>query len=70
VPCPDSYVDSQELGQRLLDQGSLGIVYPSVRRRGGTCLACFRPAVVANVRRDAEYLFTFSAGEWKAAKRA
>ena len=67
---PDSYIESQELGQRLLDQGSLGIVYPSVRRHAGTCLACFRPAVVANVRRDAEYLFTFSAGEWKAAKRA
>ncbi len=67
---PDSYVDSQELGQRLLDQGSLGVVYPSVRRRGGTCLACFRPAVVANVRRDAEYVFTFSAGAWKAVKKA
>jgi hypothetical protein len=67
---PDSYIDSQELGQRLLDQGSLGVVYPSVRHRGGTCLACFRPAVVANVRRDAEYVFTFSAGAWKAVKKA
>ena len=66
---PDSYIDSQELGQRLLDHGSLGVVYPSVRRRGGTCLACFRPAVVANVRRDAEYVFTFSSDGWKALKK-
>jgi hypothetical protein len=65
----DSYVESQDLGQRLLDSGSLGVVYPSVRRPGGTCLACFRPAVVANVRRDAEYAFTFSAGGWRAVKR-
>ena len=66
---PDSYIDSQELGQRLLDHGSLGVVYPSVRRRGGTCLACFRPAVVANVRRDAEYVFTFTSDGWKALKK-
>jgi hypothetical protein len=33
----------------------LGIVYPSVRREGGTCLACFRPSIVGNVRRSAQY---------------
>jgi hypothetical protein len=27
-----------------------GLLYPSVRHRGGTCLACFRPALVVNVR--------------------
>ncbi|HVL67087.1 MAG TPA: RES family NAD+ phosphorylase, partial [Vicinamibacterales bacterium] len=48
---PTSYVASQELADRLLDAGALGLVYPSVRRRGGTCLACFRPPLVANVRR-------------------
>jgi hypothetical protein len=35
--------------------GSLGIVYPSVRRAGGTCLACFRPSVVSNVRKATRY---------------
>jgi hypothetical protein len=35
-------------------------VYPSVRRANGTCLACFRPALVTNVRRDATYRFTWS----------
>jgi hypothetical protein len=55
----DSYVASQELGVRLLNEGSLGIVYPSVRHEGGTCLACFRPALVANVRRAATYRFVW-----------
>lgn len=66
---PDSYEASQALGQRLLDQGALGVVYASVRRSEGTCLACFRPAVVANVRRDAQYAFTFSGSELKSVKR-
>lgn len=47
---PQSYVHSQKLGRALLESGSAGIVYPSVRRQGGTCLACFRPALVQNVR--------------------
>ena len=52
-----SYVASQGLAQELLDAGSLGIVYPSVRRRNGTCLACFRPPLVMNVRKAKTYLF-------------
>jgi hypothetical protein len=57
---PDSYVASQALADRLLTQGSPGIVYPSVRRTGGTCLACFRPALVMNVRRAKTYRFRWS----------
>jgi hypothetical protein len=37
----------------LLMRGSNGIVYPSVRRDGGTCVVCFRPALVYHVRRAA-----------------
>jgi RES domain-containing protein len=59
---PRSYVASQGLAQRLLEAGSLGIVYPSVRHRGGTCLACFRPAVVMNVRKAATYRFRWDGG--------
>ena len=54
---PDSYVASQGLAQELLEAGSLGIVYPSVRRRKGTCIACFRPALVMNVRKATTYVF-------------
>ena len=57
---PDSYVESQALAEDLLDAGSLGVVYPSVRRARGTCVACFRPAVVGNVRRGKTYRFTWS----------
>jgi RES domain len=52
---PESYVVSQQLAAELLVLGSLGIVYPSVRRAGGTCLACFRPSVVSNVRKGTRY---------------
>jgi hypothetical protein len=57
---PDSYLGSQELADTLLDAGSLGLVYPSVRRAGGTCLACFRPPLVMNVRKGATYRFIWS----------
>ena len=48
---PRSYVASQDLAAQLLAQGALGIIYPSVRQAGGINLACFRPALVGNVRR-------------------
>ncbi len=54
-----SYVVSQDLARRLLNQGSLGVVYPSVRRKGGTCVACFRPALVMNVRKSATWRFSW-----------
>lgn len=54
---PDSYVASQGLAQDLMESGSLGLVYPSVRRRNGTCLACFRPTLVMNVRRASTFRF-------------
>lgn len=56
----DSYVESQSLGETLLQQGSSGIVYPSVRRKGGVCIVCFRPALVGNVRKSARYRFTWN----------
>lgn len=60
---PDSYTASQRLAARLLDAGSLGIVYPSVRQHDGTCLACFRPAIVTHVRRDSTWRFTWEYGD-------
>jgi len=47
----DRYDKSQSLARELLADGSAGIVYPSVRARKGTCIACFRPAIVLHVRR-------------------
>ena len=56
---PGSYAASQRLAQRLLDAGSLGIAYPSVRRKGGTCVACLRPALVMNVRKGRTYRYAW-----------
>jgi len=56
---PDSYVVSQGLADQLLKAQCLGVVYPSVRYSEGTCLACFRPAVVTHVRAAAHYEFSW-----------
>ena len=47
----DSYIASQQLSIQLLEAGSFGVVYPSARRTGGNCIACFRPSLVSNVRK-------------------
>jgi hypothetical protein len=56
---PVSYRVSQVLAGKLFELGSAGIVYPCVRRRGGTCLACFRPVLVTNVRKGHLYTLSF-----------
>ena len=57
---PASYIESQKLAAELLDAGSMGVIYPSVRHAGGTCLACFRPALVGNVRKGQVYRLTWA----------
>lgn len=61
-PVPHCYLFSQELANRLLFEGSNGIVYPSVRRPSGTCIACFRPALVFHPRRDRQLRLTLAVG--------
>lgn len=56
---PVSYKASQNLAAQLLRAASAGIVYPSVRHKGGICIACFRPALVNNVRKGASVSITF-----------
>jgi RES domain-containing protein len=56
---PGSYQASQRLAGALLEEGSAGVVYPSVRHKGGTCIACFRPALVSNVRKSVSITITF-----------
>jgi len=52
---PADYSASQRTARDLLEHGSNGIVYRSVRHAGGECLACFRPALVRNVRVGGHY---------------
>lgn len=60
-PVPLCYGLSQALANSLLYSGSSGIVYPSVRHRGGTCIACFRPALVFHPRRAKLHKITVTA---------
>ncbi len=60
-PIPACYAAPQQLAASLLRERSNGIVYPSVRRAGGTCIACFRPPLVYNVRRAARLELTLTA---------
>src|SRR5204863_3062603 len=52
---PVTYDASQRLGRDLLEAGSNGVVYRSVRQPDGECLACFRPKLVRNVRVAGHY---------------
>lgn len=56
---PVSYRASQRLASELLEKGSPGVVYPSVRHTGGVCLGCFRPAMVGNVRKGEKITVSF-----------
>jgi hypothetical protein len=47
---PDDYRPGQALGAALKAAGSDGLVYPSVRRAGGECVALFYPDLAGNVR--------------------
>jgi RES domain-containing protein len=61
-PLPACYLEPQQFAAALLEARSNGILYPSVRRQGGTCLVCFRPALVYNVRQNARLEVKLQAG--------
>lgn len=50
VYSPTDYSASQRLGVELRGRGADGIVYDSVRREGGECVAVFRPRCVGAAR--------------------
>ncbi len=45
---PDDYAYAQSIGRKLRAEGALGIVYPSVRHPGGTCLAALRTRLLSH----------------------
>jgi hypothetical protein len=61
-PVPACYGPSQALATTLLNQASNGLIYESVRRRGHSCLVCFRPALVYDPRLDSRMEISFKAG--------
>jgi RES domain-containing protein len=61
-PIPECYAEPQRLTQELLAHQSNGVLYPSVRHTRGSCLVCFRPALVYFVRRGARLEVPVRAG--------
>jgi hypothetical protein len=57
---PDSYEASQDLGARLLVEGSNGVLYRSVRDQRGQCVVSFRPSLVRNVRVTAHFEYRWA----------
>jgi hypothetical protein len=56
---PRFYTSSQHLANILLEAGSTGVTYRSVRHAGGECMAYFRPQAVANVRPSRHFAFVW-----------
>jgi RES domain len=52
VLAPEDYTASRAFAKTHRDAGALGIVYPSVRLDGGTCLGAFRPRAVGLPRQE------------------
>jgi len=51
-----AYPAGQELARRLRkEKDSPGLIYPSVRSPGGTCLVAFHPSLVQNLRQGATW---------------
>ncbi|PJG45109.1 hypothetical protein CAF53_25205 (plasmid) [Sphingobium sp. LB126] len=46
---PDSYAAAQLFGAQVRSEGKAGIIFDSVRRRGGTNMVAFIPPQVTNV---------------------
>jgi len=57
-----AYPRGQLLAGQLRSEGSLGIIYPSVRHVTGTCLVAFHPHSVQNVRFGARWKMTWNGG--------
>lgn len=56
---PDDYGASQRLGRALRRAGSDGVVYDSVRNRGGECAAAFWPDCVAPFVQATHYAYVW-----------
>lgn len=49
------YPEGQKLARQLREEGAKGLIYPSVRRPGGTCFVAFDPHIIQNVRPGATW---------------
>jgi RES domain-containing protein len=54
------YPAGQKLAAETRAEGHNGIVYPSVRHRGGTCLAMFWPGLIRNFQQGATWILKWA----------
>jgi RES domain-containing protein len=57
---PSSYLESQQFGALARQRGHEGIVYRSVRRPGGECVAIYAPAVLSDCREERELIYRYA----------
>lgn len=60
---PDSYAAGQALGRELKAAGSNGIVYDSVRHKGGTCIGAFRPNLLSNCIQGPHFCYVWDGAQ-------
>lgn len=60
---PHSYRAGQAFGEALRARGADGIVYDSVRHRGGTSVCAYRPRKIEDVVQAAHYEISVTAGD-------
>ena len=60
-----AYPAGQRLARTIVSEGGNGVIYRSVRRADGTCLAAFRPHLIQNIRHGDVVTF-----EWRGSREA
>jgi RES domain-containing protein len=59
------YRHGQELAAKLIESESRGLIYPSVRHDGGTCLVAFQPSAIQDVTPGARWRLVWNGRpEW------
>ena len=66
---PDSYEHSHILAKKLRNQNSNGITYPSVRRKGGQCLAVFWPNAISIPKQGSHWQYHWNGEEFDYIKK-
>lgn len=59
---PDDYAYAQRIGRKLRADGAHGILYPSVRHPGGTCLAALRTGLLSHCLHAAYLEYNWNGG--------
>jgi RES domain-containing protein len=58
----DDYTQSQRFGALVRERGHEAIVYESVRRAGGECVAVYEPSTLSRCREDRQLVYRYERG--------